>query len=98
QGAPADIALAHPDHQGNHDGAFHQTLAMLCSARVMLVDVHRMQIHREQAKQRIVEFRDGASRPMPKGLADFDLMEISPVVHSALHVKLAASSVLPVPL
>lgn len=77
--APADIGLAHPDDQADDDGAFHQSLAMLRSGRIMFIDMQRMLVHTEQAEQRVVELSNGAAGPMTKGLARFKVFEVTAV-------------------
>jgi len=45
RGAPADIGLAHANHETDNNWAFHQTLPVLRSRSEMFVNVHRMLIH-----------------------------------------------------
>src|ERR1700733_4771651 len=79
-GAPANVGLAHPDHKADHDWTLYQPLAMLCPRCKMLVDMHRMLVHAQQAEESVVELSDGAAGPVPECLARFQIFEIAPVI------------------
>jgi len=70
-GAAAHVTLAHSDHETDYDGSFNQPLAVLRRGCKMLVDMHRVLVHAQQAEERVVELGDGAAGPVPKALARF---------------------------
>ena len=49
----------------------------------MLVDMHRVLVHAQQAEQRIVELGDGAAGPVPEFLARLQVFEIAAVAEEA---------------
>jgi hypothetical protein len=53
---------------------------MLRARRIMLINVHRMLIHAQQAEEGIVEFGDRAARPVPERLSRFQLIEVAAVL------------------
>jgi hypothetical protein len=79
QTRPANVRLAHSHYQTDHDGAFHQSLSMLGSGRIMFIDVYRMLIHAQEAEQRVIELRNGAAGPVAKCLARFQFSEMAAV-------------------
>ena len=52
---------------------------MLRAGGIMLIDVHRMLVHAEQAEEGVVEFRDGTTGPVLKHLSGLQFLEAAAV-------------------
>jgi hypothetical protein len=53
---------------------------VLCASGEVSIDMHRMLVHAQQAKERVVELRDGPAGPVTKGLARFKIFEVATVI------------------
>ena len=63
-GFAAHVFNGHAKHDTKYERASHNALLKLRLFRIVGVDMERMMIHRQHAKQGIVIFGNGTSRPM----------------------------------
>ena len=63
-GLSGRVSHAHPDHEADHQGAHDQYPAMLMLLHIVLVDVQRIRVHREEGELMIVRLGDRLAWPV----------------------------------
>src|SRR5688572_28315741 len=73
----ADIGHAHADHERDGERAAHHAAPELAVARVLLVEMQRVRVHREKREGDIVILGDGAPGAVLVDVADAELLVVA---------------------
>src|SRR5580704_5000550 len=76
RGAESSIAHRYSDHQPECEDAVHDALAELGALGKFRIEMERLWIVRQRAKDQVVCFRDGARDRMLEYLADFEFVKV----------------------
>jgi len=74
----ADVGHAHADHQRHGERAAHYAATEFAVPGVLLVEVHRVRVHRKQRERDVVVLGDRAPGAMLVDVADPEVLEIAP--------------------
>ena len=71
------VGDAHADHQRDGEGRADDAAAELAVLRVLLVEVHRMRVHRQQREPGVVGLGDGAAGAVLVDVADLEILVVA---------------------
>jgi site-specific recombinase len=71
----AHVLHAHPHHDPEDQRAHDEATPVLRLARVVVVEMERVRVHREKGEPGVVELADRAARPVPEYVTLAEVLE-----------------------